>query len=250
MTRSKKVAPTEAAPTPTEPTTEPTAEKAAEPTKVETPAEVAEGSVEPTQAEAPELSEEEVAALVAAAEEAAKSAPVVAEALAEATSAQPDPDPEPEPEPVDVGAIALTPEPKADPEPEPEPDPGPSAPATAVIDPPKQIEADIKPLAIPATVSESAGERLRVTETQVTIRTPRGERVSTEGLFSEPDEGKLVRCNQRLIQHTTQTLYNRPVETVLLPAGAQVSLQTALEIIKVIESEDAGDEPVVAADEA
>ncbi|HEY1177013.1 MAG TPA: hypothetical protein VGF17_12720, partial [Phytomonospora sp.] len=115
------------------------------------------------------------------------------------------------------------------------------APSSAVIDPPPPAAAPEAPLAIPSSINEAAGDR--VTQSYVRIRDVRGDRVDPDTLFGEPNEAKLVRCQVRLIQHSTATAYDRPVETVLLPAGAEVSLQTAHSILAVITAEPAGDAP-------
>lgn len=117
-------------------------------------------------------------------------------------------------------------------------------PTSAVIEPPApQSDTDSKPLAIALSVNEAAADRLRVTESKTLLRDARGERLDAEGLFGEQGIDGLHQCNVRIIQHTSATAYNRPVETLYLPAGARVSKEAVETTLAAVAAEGPDEAP-------
>lgn len=110
-------------------------------------------------------------------------------------------------------------------------------PSGAQLEPPAKRDEDSNPLEIPPTVNEASAERLRVTTAQTIIRDTRGEKIDPDQVFGPVGPDGLRRCLVRLIQHSTATIYNRPVKTLLQPVGASVSEQAAKVIIDTIRNE-------------
>lgn len=115
------------------------------------------------------------------------------------------------------------------------------APSSAVIDPPPAPAAEENPQAILPTMNEAAAERLRVTRNRIQVTDQAGNQVDPDAVFTDPGPDGQVRCLVRLIQHTTATVHDRPVSTLLLPAGGYISVEGARQIIATIKAANAGD---------
>lgn len=112
-------------------------------------------------------------------------------------------------------------------------------PTTARIEPPAEKPVkDEGPKQFP-TLTDAAAERLRITKQVALVRDEHDEKVDPEGLFTAPGPDGQVRCTKRLIQHTTETVHDRHVRTLLLAKGARVSEHGARAILARIQAERA-----------
>lgn len=108
------------------------------------------------------------------------------------------------------------------------------APTSAVLDapaPPEEKTVEPEPPAI--SMVEAEAERIRNTVAAVVLRDPAGKRLSTDNLFVRHETGVMI-SNQRIIKHSTETIYERPVATLFLARGTVVSesvMQTVLDLV-------------------
>lgn len=101
------------------------------------------------------------------------------------------------------------------------------APAAATLTAPEPAPEPEPEPKLTASLTEAAIERVGLSEGYTVLRDFKGNRLDPAAVFSEVEEGGLVRVISHVVVHTTETEYRRMVRTQLLAPNAFVSVAEA-----------------------